>query len=50
MYTDDELARLRDMVPAAGETYVMFNNIPRAADATRFGRLLGEGLVPGAGR
>ena len=33
------------MVPAAGETYVMFNNIPRADDARRFGRLLGEGLA-----
>jgi uncharacterized protein YecE (DUF72 family) len=46
VYTDDELRRLRDMVPAAGETYVMFNNIPRADDARRFGRLLGDGLVP----
>lgn len=26
-----------------GETYVMFNNIPRAEDALRFGRLLGDG-------
>ena len=49
VYTDDELARLRDAVPASGETYVMFNNIPRAADARRFGRLLGQGLTPGAG-
>ena len=50
VYSDDELARLRDMVPDAGETYVMFNNIPRADDARRFGGLLGEGLVPeGAG-
>jgi uncharacterized protein YecE (DUF72 family) len=45
VYSDDELRRLRDMVPATGETYVMFNNIPRADDARRFGRLLGEGLV-----
>ena len=42
VYTDDELLRLRDMVPPAGETYVMFNNIPRADDARRFGRLLGQ--------
>lgn len=40
VYTDDELARLRDWIPADGETYVMFNNIPRADDARRFGRLL----------
>ena len=45
VYSDDELLRLRDMVPADGETYVMFNNIPRADDARRFGRLLGEGLA-----
>jgi uncharacterized protein YecE (DUF72 family) len=48
VYTDDELFRLRDKVPPDGETYVMFNNIPRADDARRFGRLLGEGLTPGA--
>ena len=48
VYTDDELRRLRHMVPAAGETYVLFNNIPRADDARRFGRLLGQGLVPDA--
>jgi uncharacterized protein YecE (DUF72 family) len=45
VYTDDELLRLRDMLPAAGAAYVMFNNIPRADDARRFGRLLGEGLA-----
>jgi uncharacterized protein YecE (DUF72 family) len=45
VYTDDELLRLRDMLPPSGETYVMFNNIPRANDAIRFGRLLGEGLT-----
>ena len=47
VYTDEELLRLRDMVPPAGETYVMFNNIPRANDATRFGQLLGQGLASG---
>ena len=41
------MRRLRDVVPAAGEAYVMFNNIPRA-DARRFGRLLGEGLAADA--
>ncbi len=44
VYSDDELLRLRDMVPATGRTYIMFNNIPRADDAERFGRLLGAGL------
>ena len=48
VYTDDELRRLRDVVPRTGETYVMFNNIPRASDACRFGALLGEGIAPGA--
>ena len=48
VYTDDELLRLRDQIPATGETYVMFNNIPRANDARRFGRLLGQGLAAGA--
>ena len=43
VYTDDELRRLRDLVPAAGETYVLFNNIPRADDAGRFAALLGQG-------
>lgn len=45
VYTDDELDRLRDVVPATGETYVPFNNIPRAEDARRFSRLLGEDVV-----
>jgi uncharacterized protein YecE (DUF72 family) len=45
VYTDLELQRLRDMLPTSGEVYVMFNNIPRAEDARRFGELLGEGLV-----
>jgi uncharacterized protein YecE (DUF72 family) len=48
VYTDDELLRLRDQIPATGETYVMFNNIPRANDARRFGQLLGQGLAAGA--
>jgi uncharacterized protein YecE (DUF72 family) len=48
VYTDAELLRLRAMLPAAGPAYVMFNNIPRADDARRFGRLVGGGLAPGA--
>ena len=46
-YTDAELLRLRDMIPAKGMTYVLFNNIPRADDARRFGKLLGQGLRVG---
>ncbi|HEX8120063.1 MAG TPA: DUF72 domain-containing protein [Solirubrobacteraceae bacterium] len=38
VYTDDELRRLRAMVPA--DAYVMFNNIPRVGDARRFAALL----------
>ena len=45
VYTDEELARLRDMISKTGETYVMFNNIPRAEDARRFRRLMGEESV-----
>lgn len=35
-YTDAELQQLRAWVPASGETYVMFNNVPRVADSKRF--------------
>lgn len=35
-YTDDELRSLAARVPPAGETFVMFNNIPRVRDAQRF--------------
>jgi uncharacterized protein YecE (DUF72 family) len=38
-YTDDELRSLAARVPE-GETYVMFNNIPRVDDAKRFRTLL----------
>ena len=44
VYSDEELLRLRDMLPATGETYVLFNNIPRVNDARRFGHLLGQDL------
>ena len=40
VYSDEELARLRSMLPAAGTVYVMFNNIPRVGDAERFRTLL----------
>ena len=49
IYSDDELRQLRNALPAAGIAYVMFNNIPRAEDARRFGRLLGAGLAGDAG-
>ena len=39
-YTDDELRTLAARVPADGDTYVMFNNIPRVGDARRFGRMV----------
>jgi len=35
-YTDDELRELARRVPASGETYVMFNNVPRVMDSQRF--------------
>ena len=44
VYSDAELLRLRDMLPATDDAYVLFNNIPRAADARRFGSLLRRGL------
>ena len=39
-YTDDELQQLRAWLPSGGETYVMFNNIPRVQDSKRFIALL----------
>ena len=42
-YTDDELAQLRNWIDRdAGETYVMFNNIPRVADSKRFLAMLAQ--------
>jgi uncharacterized protein YecE (DUF72 family) len=38
-YTDDELATLKGQLPARGQAYVMFNNIPRVADARRFAQM-----------
>jgi uncharacterized protein YecE (DUF72 family) len=39
VYTDAELTRLAETVNA-GPAYVMFNNLPRAADAWRFSQLV----------
>jgi uncharacterized protein YecE (DUF72 family) len=40
VYKDEELERLLDWLPdAAGEAYVMFNNIPRVKDSVRFREL-----------
>jgi uncharacterized protein YecE (DUF72 family) len=39
-YTDDELLQLKAWLPGDGETYVMFNNIPRVEDAGRFAALV----------
>jgi uncharacterized protein YecE (DUF72 family) len=47
VYSDDELRRLAAMIPAHGDTYVMFNNIPRVGDAERFKPLGGlPGVAP----
>lgn len=46
VYTDDELARLAAMVPPRGDTYVMFNNIPRVGDAERFKHVVGLPATP----
>ena len=35
-YSDDELRWLMTRIPAEGDTYVMFNNLPRVGDAKRF--------------
>jgi uncharacterized protein YecE (DUF72 family) len=42
VYSDAELHQLAAMVPAHGDTYVMFNNIPRIRDAERFKAILAE--------
>jgi uncharacterized protein YecE (DUF72 family) len=39
VYTDEELTRLSAMLDGR-PTYVMFNNLPRAADAWRFAQLV----------
>jgi uncharacterized protein YecE (DUF72 family) len=40
VYSDEELQRLLTLVAPPGDTYVMFNNLPRVGDARRFLRLL----------
>lgn len=40
VHTDDELRRLRDSLVGRPDPYVLFNNLPRAADAERFLALL----------
>lgn len=35
-YSDEELRQLKSWIPENGETYVMFNNIPRVKDSERF--------------
>jgi uncharacterized protein YecE (DUF72 family) len=44
VYSDDELRRLRSMLPGASAepAYVLFNNLPRVGDARRFRALLDE--------
>jgi uncharacterized protein YecE (DUF72 family) len=41
-YSDEELRQLRAWISREAETYVMFNNIPRVADAKRFRRMATE--------
>ncbi|MGZ9031206.1 MAG: DUF72 domain-containing protein [Burkholderiaceae bacterium] len=36
VYSDDELRWLMERIPAEGDVYVMFNNLPRVGDAKRF--------------
>ena len=44
-YTDEELRHLAAKIPAqARETYVLFNNIPRAGDARRFRAIVESGV------
>lgn len=47
VYSDAELMELAGMIPAHGECYVMFNNMPRVEDARRFQALL-AGMPAGA--
>jgi uncharacterized protein YecE (DUF72 family) len=41
VYSDTELAKIATLVPKRGETYVMFNNMPRVGDSARFMQLMG---------
>ena len=40
VYSDDELRWLMTRIPAKGDVYVMFNNLPRVGDAKRFIKLI----------
>lgn len=42
VHTDEELRRLRVLIDGRPRPYVLFNNLPRAADAERFLALLGQ--------
>ena len=41
VHTDDELAAVAATLPADGTAYVLFNNLPRIADARRFATMVG---------
>jgi uncharacterized protein YecE (DUF72 family) len=40
IYSDAELRQVIDMLPTAGDAYVMFNNMPRDGDSERFVNML----------
>ena len=44
-YSDDELRWLMTRIPAGGDVYVMFNNLPRVSDAKRFITLVADTSV-----
>ncbi|MCU1691538.1 MAG: hypothetical protein JWM64_629 [Frankiales bacterium] len=46
VHTDEELRHLRDLVADRPDACVLFNNLPRAGDAERFQRLLGQADEP----
>lgn len=45
-YTPAQLEELRALIPARGETYVLFNNVPRLGDSKRFIALLERDRAP----
>lgn len=40
VYTDEELQALAARIPKDGDTYAMFNNVPRVGDAQRFANIV----------
>jgi uncharacterized protein YecE (DUF72 family) len=46
VYKDEELEQLLSWIPPNGETYVMFNNIPRVKDSARFRDIASSRLPP----